>query len=114
MIPQILEAPRYLQCVSHVSPGTRNHTYEEQWDVGVIHDDIEIDKVFVGSNFSAASVCLSESQMKLFLTPGSHSIDKTLLLFLGSHRTLAALEASDWQERSDGRSYSPCKSHAIH
>ncbi len=27
VIPQISEVPKHLQCVSHVSPGTRNHTY---------------------------------------------------------------------------------------
>lgn len=32
MVPQISEAPAQLQCVSHLSPNTRDYTYEEQWD----------------------------------------------------------------------------------
>ncbi len=85
---------------------------EATWDVGEVNDYIEIDKIFVGSDFLAASVDLSTSQAKVFLSPGS-----VPHILLTKHSDCAwtaigpwvkaAVEASDWQVRSDGSSYSP-------
>lgn len=71
MIPPVSESPDCLQCVLHISSGTRNYTYEEIWNEAQENDTIKIERIFVGSEFAAASVCVSESQQKLFMTLGS-------------------------------------------